>query len=76
MQIAMLSVYPRENPVGKGIKYALWDLPAYHKLYYQPFMQETLKAGDTRNFRMVIKGISAVPDMWKDVVKNAALEYK
>lgn len=71
MKVAMLAEYPPENLPGKDIRYALWDLPVYHKLYYQPFARETLKAGDHYKFKVIVRGFRAEPGQWKEAVVNA-----
>jgi hypothetical protein len=74
-QIAMLTELPPDMN-GVGRKNAYWDLPAYHKQYFQSISDRDLKKGQTLQYRLTLRGFQAVPDQWKELVKSQAFELE
>lgn len=72
---AMLAWYPKPL-AGQGLKTAYWDKTNYHKLYNQIYAQATLPKGTRFEAVVVVRGIEAAPESWKEAVKRAAEETK
>lgn len=68
-QLATIVSYP-EVYRAKGIKNGIWDLPRYHKFYFQPFLNEKLPKGEKYSWTINLKCIEAVPDKWQQIVKK------
>jgi hypothetical protein len=68
----MVVIYPKPI-VGKNHKNAYWDQPHYHKLYLQTFSNDTVKAGTTWEYELVLRGFESGQDQWE---KKAAAVAK
>ncbi len=75
LQIAMLTELPPDMN-GVGRKNAYWDLPVYHKQYFQSFSDKDLKKGQTLQYRLTLRGFQAGPEKWKELVKSQAFELE
>ena len=67
----MLAAYPKPVP-GKGIKNAYWDQPHYHKLYFQTLNDETVKAGTTWDYELVLRGFESPEEQWEKTATSLA----
>jgi len=55
----------------------LWDKKVYHKFYYWAALPAVIAKGDkSRKYSMLLRGINAEPDSWKNDVKKIADELK
>jgi len=68
---AMLAWYPQPL-TGQGIQTAYWDKTVYHKLYNQIFAQTTVAKGTTVEAVVILRGLEAKPEGWKETVQKAA----
>jgi hypothetical protein len=60
----MVAAYPK--PVaGKGLKNSYWDQPHYHKLYFQTLASETIKAGTSFEYEIVLAGFESPLEGWE-----------
>ena len=63
----------RTKPVeGKGMKNAYWDQPHYHKLYFQTFSDDTVKAGAAWDYEIVLRGFEVAEKGWEKTATAVA----
>jgi len=67
----MVAAYPK--PIaGKLHKNAYWDQPHYHKLYFQTFSDDTVKAGTAWDYEIVLRGFEATEKEWEKKATSVA----
>ena len=69
-ETVILTTFPPDLRPGEGIRHVYWDLPRYHKQYYQPFRDKTFGPGDTFDFHMTVRLFHSPNEEW---VENTML---
>ena len=70
---AMLAWFPKVL-AGQGHRTTYWDRTNYHKLYTQLYSGAFLAKGTKSEAALVVRGVEAAPEDWKQAVKATAAE--
>lgn len=69
---ATVTVFDKDSRNGAGVRHFYWNAKRYHKQYYQPVKNVTLKKGTTYHWGVKVLFTTADEKHWKQKVKELA----
>lgn len=70
IKTAAVTVFDKDSWNGAGVRHGYWNVPNYHKQYYQPIGKTILSKGTTYHWGVKVLFTKAEADQWKQTVKD------